>query len=328
MLACWAPSRGRGERRQVSSRLITGPRKRSTTHLRSIQFPVPYGTVDSSQSKAGTSVSDTRTLDLTEAINTMPTGNDRFNAEAAAWDSNPDVRRASDSALQALLAAFPVLLQTKDTGSTSSGGLEVLEIGCGTGLLSVRLAPYVRSILAVDAAAGMIDALRVKLEGLDGADGEAARRVIQPVCILLEDPEDSRLPPGPGGGKRQKFDLIISHLTLHHIPELKPLLTTMYGCLKPGGQVALTDFEDFGPEARKFHPEAKMFGVERHGIKADWFASLMKEVGFDDVDVKPAWTMDKEVERFPGEWGQEKPQGGSLATLEFPFLLCRGTRGA
>lgn len=257
----------------------------------------------------------------------MPTGNDRFNAEAAAWDSNPDVRRASECASQALLAAHPLLLPAEDRAGRSSGGLEVLEIGCGTGLLSVLMAPYVRSILAVDAAAGMIEALKAKLEGLEGADGEAARGVIQPMCILLEDPEDPRLPPGPGG-KRQKFDLILSHLTLHHIPDPKPLLTTMYGCLKPGGQVALTDFEDFGPEARKFHPEAKMFGVERHGIKADWFAGLMKEVGFEDVDVTPAWTMDKEVERFPGEWGQEKPHGGSLATMEFPFLLCRGTRGA
>lgn len=257
----------------------------------------------------------------------MSTGNDRFNAEAAAWDSNPDVRRASDGALQALLAAYPRLLQAKDGGSANPEGLEVLEIGCGTGLLSVLMAPYVRSILAIDAAGGMIDALKAKLEGLEGADGEVARRAIEPMCVLLEDPEDSRLPPGLGG-KRQKFDLITSHLTLHHIPDLKPFLTTMYGCLKPGGQVALTDFEDFGPEARKFHPEAKMFGVERHGIKANWFAGLMKEVGFEDVDVRPAWTMDKEVERFPGEWGQEKPQGGSLATMEFPFLLCRGTRGA
>lgn len=257
----------------------------------------------------------------------MATGNDRFNAEAAAWDSNPDVRRASDSALEALVAAYPLLSQARETGSADSRGLEVLEIGCGTGLLTVLMAPYVRTILAVDAAGGMIDALRLKLEGLGGADGEAARRAIRPMCMLLEDPEDPRLPPGPGG-KRQKFDLIISHLTLHHIPDLKPLLTTMYGCLKPGGQVALTDFEDFGPEARKFHPEAKMFGVERHGINAGWFAGLMKEVGFEQVDVSPAWTMDKEVERFPGEWGQEKPQGGSLAKMDFPFLLCRGVRGA
>lgn len=259
----------------------------------------------------------------------MASGNDRFNAEAAAWDSNPDVRRASDSALQALLAAHPLLSQAKDSGGNiSSGDLEVLEIGCGTGLLSVRLAPYVRSILAIDAASGMIDALKLKLQdGLDGDDGEAARRVIQPMCILLEDPEDSRMPPGPDG-KRQKFDLVISHLTLHHIPDLKPLLTTMYGCLKPGGQVALTDFEDFGPEARKFHPEAKMFGVERHGINAGWLAGLMKEVGFEDVNVSVAWTMEKEVERYPGEWGQEKPRGVNLAKMDFPFLLCRGVRKA
>ncbi|KAH8752977.1 methyltransferase type 11 [Diaporthe sp. PMI_573] len=261
----------------------------------------------------------------------MASGNDRFNAEAAAWDSNPDVRRASDSALQALLAAHPLLSQAnKDGGgSISSGGLEVLEIGCGTGLLSVPLAPYVRSILAIDAAGGMIDALKLKLRGgLDGGEGEAASRAIQPLCILLEDPEDSRMPPGGPDGKRQKFDLVISHLVLHHIPELRPLLATMYGCLKPGGQIALTDFEDFGPEARKFHPEAKMFGVERHGINASWLAGLMKEVGFKDVDVSVAWTMEKEVERYPGEWGQEKPQGVDLAKMDFPFLLCRGVRKA
>lgn len=257
----------------------------------------------------------------------MASGNDRFNAEAAAWDSNPDVRRASDSALQALLGAYPSLSQEKDRGSSlSSGGLDVLEIGCGTGLLSTLLAPYVRSLLAIDAAGGMIDALKLKLQGdLDGEAGETARSVIQPLCILLEDPEDPRLPPGPDG-KRQKFDLVVSHLVLHHIPDLKPLLATMYGCLKPGGQVALTDFEDFGPEARKFHPEAKMNGVERHGINASWFAGLMREVGFEDVDVSVAWTMDKEVEKYPGEWGQQKPEGVDLAKMDFPFLLCRGIR--
>ncbi|KAI3390569.1 hypothetical protein diail_9193 [Diaporthe ilicicola] len=257
----------------------------------------------------------------------MPISNERFNAEAAAWDSNSDVRQASDDALKALLDAFPPLLEAKEKGAGGSSGLEVLEIGCGTGLLSVPMAPYVNSILAVDAAGGMIDALTVKLEGLEGADGAAARRAIQPVCIFLEDPEDTRLPPGPDG-LRKKFDLITSHLTLHHIAELKPLLVTMLGCLKPGGQVALTDFEDFGPEARKFHPEAKMFGVERHGIKADWFANLMREVGFSDVDVRPAWTMEKEVERFPGEWGDDKPQGVDLAKMKFPFLLCRGAKGS
>ncbi|ROW04690.1 hypothetical protein VMCG_04755 [Cytospora schulzeri] len=265
-----------------------------------------------------------------------PAGNDRFNAEAAAWDSNPDVHRASDGALQAILTAHPSLKTFKDKkhNDNTTQGLDVLEIGCGTGLLSLRMAPYVRSILAIDAAGGMIDALVAKLEGMQDVEGEAARRVVRPLCVLLEDPEDPRLPAADDSqgedndSKRKKFDLVTSHLVLHHIPDLKPLLRTMYGCLKPGGQLALTDFEDFGPEARKFHPEAKMLGVERHGIKADWFAGLMREIGFEDVNVSSAWTMEKEVERFPGEWGQKKPEGVELEKMGFPFLLCRGTRKA
>lgn len=152
---------------------------------------------------------------------------------------------------------------------------------------------------------------------------------------MLEDPEDKSLPPADPSqpdGPRRKFDLVTSHLVLHHIADLRAVLATMYGCLRPGtGQVALTDFEDFGPEARKFHPEAKMFGVERHGIKAGAFAGLMRQVGFVDVEVAAQWTMDKEVERVPGEWGgaklDKRPVEGA-EVMAFPFLLCRGRRPA
>lgn len=178
------------------------------------------------------------------------------------------------------------------------------------------MAPYSTSLLAVDAASGMIDALQVKL-----ADPTNPSNV-QPLCIMLEDPEDSNLPANEQGSGRKKFDLILSHLVLHHIPELEPLLATMYGCLKPGGYIALTDFEDFGPEARKFHPAAKMSGVERDGINAKWFAGIIKDAGFVDVDVSPAFSMSKDVERFPGEWGQKKPEGVELEKMDFPFLLC------
>lgn len=247
-------------------------------------------------------------------------GNDRFNAEAAAWDANPDVHRASDGALQAILEAFPSLSSPKNT-------TRVLEIGCGTGLLSLRLAPYVASILAIDAAQGMIDALTQKIAR---PENDSVREKIQPLCVMLEDPEDKRLPPADTpspDGPREKYDLITSHLVLHHIADLAGVLRTMHGCLRPGGEVALTDYEDFGPEARKFHPESKMFGVERHGIDAKWFAGLMEDAGFVDVDVRPRWTMEKEVERVPGEWGEKKPEDGrELAVMEFPFLLCRGRK--
>jgi len=203
-------------------------------------------------------------------------------------------------------------------------GLDVLEIGCGTGLLSFRVAPYVRSLLAVDAAEGMIAALTHKLH----SDPHAPPNVT-PLCMMLESADDPRLPPaGPAAAsQRRRFDLVLSHLVLHHIPDLRPLLATMLACLKPGGSVALTDFEDFGPAARSFHPEARMAGVERHGIPRLAFAQLMRDVGFVRVVCEVAFHLPKDVESWPGEWpGGVRPEGGRCGSVEFPFLLCRGWR--
>ncbi|KAB8343174.1 hypothetical protein FH972_022764 [Carpinus fangiana] len=53
-----------------------------------------------------------------------------------------------------------------------------------------------------------------------------------------------------------------------------------------------------------------MAGVERHGIDAAAFAALMEDVGFENVVVSVGWTMEKEVERSPGEWGGVEGRGG------------------
>lgn len=189
------------------------------------------------------------------------------------------------------------------------------------------MAPHVERIVAVDAAEGMIDVLKQKLQKEDAPSN------ILPVCVLLEDPEDDSLPPADGGkpdGPRQKFDMITSHLVLHHIPDLKGVLKTMLGCLAPGGKVMLTDFQDFGPEAKRFHPASKLDGVERHGIDVEDMTKLMGDVGFVNVSCQPEWTMVKSVEKFDGEFGKEgKPGGeGQGENMEFPFLICYGERSA
>ncbi|KAK5012799.1 hypothetical protein LTR39_003971 [Cryomyces antarcticus] len=249
-------------------------------------------------------------------MSNLSNGNDRFNAEAAAWDSNPDVHRASSLALKSILEQFPKLREYRD-GKTGVG-LDVLEIGCGTGLLSLMVSPYVRSLTAVDSASGMITALNLKL-----AQQPSITNVF-PVCAMLEDPDDARIqvsrtttPAAPS----MRFSLVLSHLVLHHIPSLPAVLATMHGLLKRGtGWVALTDFEDFGPEARTFHPESKMAGVERHGIARAEMERLLADAGFVDVQVREAFKMDKEVERVPG--GGK----GEGVMMEFPFLICMGRR--
>ncbi|RJE21083.1 Methyltransferase domain protein [Aspergillus sclerotialis] len=232
----------------------------------------------------------------------------RFNAEAAAWDTQPAVLEATRQAfeaLQPLIRSF-----TAKKGSN----LDVLEFGCGTGLLSMQVAPLVTEIVAIDLAEGMVDMLRAKLEKPDSPKN------IIPICKLLMDPEDPILPPADVNnprGSRKKFDLITSHLVLHHVPDLRPFLRTLIGCLKPGGRVALTDYEDFGEQAKKFHPKEKWDTCERHGIQREWMEGLMKEIGFTEVNVRVAWTLKKDVERW---------QEGDEDIMDFPFLICEGAR--
>ncbi|KAF7588269.1 hypothetical protein BBP40_005955 [Aspergillus hancockii] len=246
-------------------------------------------------------------------------GNDRFNAEAANWDNNPAVQEATRLAYETLRPLIQNL--SENAKATTGADLDVLEVGCGTGLLTVRVAPLVREVVAVDSADGMIEMLKVKTT----QPGSPSN--IIPICKLLEDPEDPVLPPrdeGEASGARRKFDLALSHLVLHHIPDLRPFLQVLFGCLKPRGRIALTDFEDFGPEAIKFHPKSKLEGVERHGIPRQWMEDLLREVGFEQVKVWVGWKLKKDIEG----WEDDRGNNGAnrKKTMDFPFLVCEGVR--
>lgn len=233
-------------------------------------------------------------------------GNKRFNFEAAAWDTQPFIQEATRHAFDKLRPIIHSLTSTKGSN------LDVLDIGCGTGLLSIQVAPLVQQVVAIDPTEGMVDMLQAKL-----ADAKSNTPNILPICRLLEDPEDPVLPADDNTGNRRKFDLIVSHLVLHHIPDLKPFLRTLLGCLKPGGRVALTDYEDFGLQAKKFHPENKWDTVERHGIQTAWMEGLMKEAGFSEVSIRVAFTLQKDVERW---------EEGDADNMDFPFIICEGVR--
>lgn len=237
-------------------------------------------------------------------------GLERFDSEATKWDNNPFIQSATLSTFRTLQ---PIIYQLSSEKGPS--GLEVLEVGCGTGLLSLYIAPLVDKLVSVDAAPGMIEVLKTKL-ALPGAPQN-----ITPLLLLLENPEDPMLPPQSAlalsGAPRKKFDLILSHLVMHHVPDLKRFIRTLWSCLNHGGRVALTDFEDFGPLSIMFHPKSRLTGVARHGIHRVQMELLMEEVGFEDVKVWTGWTMQKEVKEWEGYEGR---------TLTFPFLVCEGMR--
>ena len=111
-----------------------------------------------------------------------------FNAAAATWDENPGrVRMAHDVAQAILGTVKPV------------PAMDVLDFGCGTGLLSLALQPHVRTITAVDSSQGMLDVLdaKVKAQGIknvrtrrvDLEEGDDTPRTVRPCS------EQHDLPP-------------------------------------------------------------------------------------------------------------------------------------
>jgi SAM-dependent methyltransferase len=201
--------------------------------------------------------------------------------------------------------------------------LDVLEIGCGTGLLSFLLAPYVRSLVGVDTSDGMIDAFNKKVAALPNPE----KANLAAVNVLVQEADDKHVQNAAaalatrrgesGHEAAYRFNLVVSHLTLHHIPSMPHIFRTLFQCLAPGGYIALTDYEDFGPDAIPFHPRSKREGVERHGIRKDEVETIIDGVGFSEVRVERAFLLHKEVEGEDGKPARE---------MGFPFLICLGQR--
>lgn len=124
----------------------------------------------------------------------------------------------------------------------------------------------------------MLEVIAEKL-ARDGRSNVSARRQ-----DLLTDP-----PPSP------PFDLAISLLVLHHLPETGAALGAILRLLRPGGQLALADLD---AEDGSFHgPDAE--GIHHLGFSRDHVAGLARAAGFVDVSVRTATTIERDGRPYP-----------------------------
>jgi len=145
-----------------------------------------------------------------------------FDRKAASWDDKP--RRAK--------LARDVARAIRDTVMITPE-MDVLDFGCGTGLLSLQFQPLVRSVTGIDSSPGMLAVLEEKIRE-QGLTNVTAR------CI---DVEKGEVPDGT-------YDLIVSSMTFHHIRNVQPVLAIFSTLLKPGGTLAIADLDS---DNGKFH---------------------------------------------------------------------------
>ncbi len=115
-------------------------------------------------------------------------------------------------------------------------GREVLECGCGTGLILQRLAEFASRAVGIDLSPGMLDHARER--GLEVKEGS-----------VTELPFDDA-----------SFDLTCSFKVLAHVPEIGKALAEMARVTRPGG-VIIAEFYNpisFRGLAKRFGPAGKV----------------------------------------------------------------------
>lgn len=183
----------------------------------------------------------------------------RFNDIAATWDDKPNRVAMARNIAAAMLRHLP---------AECAG--EALELGCGTGLITVLLSPSFDRIVAMDSSSGMLAMLRNKVDELQLTN-------VEPV----EGDLSQTLPPGP-------FDTVISSMTLHHVEDVRGLLKRVFDHLKPGGCIALADLD---AEDGAFHGDKP--GIAHHGFDREEMRRWLEDAGFEEILFDTAYLMDK-----------------------------------
>jgi len=202
-----------------------------------------------------------------------------FNKVAATWDENPGRLKLANDVADAIIAGIPLTRE-----------MDVLDFGCGTGLLTLRLQPLVRSVTGVDSSRGMLDMLDAKVRTLGVAN----------VSTKLRDLDQ-------GDRLNGSYDLVTTSMTFHHVKDVAKLLQTFHGVTRPGGWVAVADLD---LEEGRFHDDHT--GVFHHGFDRSVLQQALSGAGYGEVQATTAARIVK-----------ESAAGGSR---EFTVFLITGRR--
>jgi ubiquinone/menaquinone biosynthesis C-methylase UbiE len=188
-----------------------------------------------------------------------------FDERAETWDDDLEHRDRAAVAAALLRDSVP-----------TDGTTRLLEYGAGTGLLSAALAPHVGSVVVTDPSAGMRGVLERKL-----ADGTFGTGQVLDLDLARDPVPDLEV------------DLVVALMSLHHVPELAPVLTGFARLLAPGGAVGIIDLEE---EDGSFHSE----GFDgHHGFAREGLTAQLEAAGFTKVAFRDGPVIDKEERAYP-----------------------------
>lgn len=154
----------------------------------------------------------------------------------------------------------------------------ILEVGAGTGLVSQHLASLGGELVLMEPSAGMQRVIEKKVAA--GLLPEHSRTWVEPL--------GERSPSG------QRFDLVVSVMVMHHMPDVPTALSHMREYLADNGRLVIIDLET---EDGSFH-SAGFSG--HHGFDCSNFGRLLESAGMTDIQIAGnIFAMEKDSQTYP-----------------------------
>ena len=122
----------------------------------------------------------------------MKTEKRDFDKEAVSWDENPARIKLAKDIAHAISRQMMLMPD-----------MDVMDFGCGTGLLTIQLQPLVRTVTGVDSSQGMLDIFQMKVAKLNLHNVVASLINIDPGWPLENPPPVAgSKSPTPGSAER------------------------------------------------------------------------------------------------------------------------------
>lgn len=167
--------------------------------------------------------------------------------------------RFDDDLVNRLHYAGPELLaRAVARHGAAAKSLEILDLGCGTGLCAKFLLPFAKRIVGVDLSPRMIDAARVR-----GMYDELLN------CDVLDALRN----------RQSDYDLIVAADVFIYIGDLRKVFVEVAAALRPGGCFAFTIESIDGVEYA-------LRATRRYAHSLDYINELAKQIGFKQASAE------------------------------------------
>lgn len=186
-----------------------------------------------------------------------------FKGRAKKWDNDTRIKRS-----EIIAKKISEIVGNKKACS-------IMEYGCATGLIGFNLCNDFRKVTLIDAEEEMINVVKEKI------DNYKTTNVFPKILDLTKETYSE-----------EKFDIIYTSMTLHHIIDTKNIVKVLYDLLNENGILCVVELDK---EDGSFHINQKNFDGH-NGFEHEIMENAFRNSGFSNIKSETFFNGQKKYE--------------------------------